>query len=97
MLVDRGFIAHFEYRYSLSQDVTPYAFYDASRGWVNRSHESPGGRVIRNLRGPGLGVNWARPGNFSLDLTVAWRTSRPAVTSDGDKRPRVFFQIQKFF
>ncbi|SHL73550.1 ShlB/FhaC/HecB family hemolysin secretion/activation protein [Rhodanobacter sp. OK091] len=97
VLVDRGFIAHFEYRYSLSQDVTPYAFYDASRGWVNRSHESPGGRVIRNLRGPGLGVNWARPGNFSLDLTVAWRTSRPAVTSDGDKRPRVFFQIQKFF
>ncbi|MEO8777127.1 MAG: ShlB/FhaC/HecB family hemolysin secretion/activation protein [Rhodanobacter sp.] len=98
VLVDRGIVANVEYRYSLSDDLTPYVFYDASRGWLDQPPAATGGvRPIRSLRGPGLGLNWARPGNFSLDLSVAWRTTDPAVTSGGDKRPRVFFQLQKFF
>ncbi|WP_158752521.1 ShlB/FhaC/HecB family hemolysin secretion/activation protein [Dyella sp. S184] len=97
VLVDQGFIANLEYRYSLSDQVTPYAFYDASHGELNRSNDSPDGRPIRSLRGPGLGLNWAQPGNFSLDLTVAWSDTRPAVTSDGNKRPRLYFQLKKFF
>jgi hemolysin activation/secretion protein len=98
VLANRGIIANVEYRYAVSSDVTTYAFYDASRGWLNKPYNVPDGRQpIRSLRGPGLGLNWAKPGNFSLDLTVAWRTTDPAVTSGGDKKPRVFFQLQKFF
>ncbi len=97
VLVDQGFIANLEYRYSLSKDTTVYAFYDVSRGWLNRSAASPAGRPIRSLRGPGLGLSWAKAGNWALDVTVAWRTTEPAVTSGGDKKPRVFFQLQKFF
>ena len=97
VLADRAFIGNIEYRYALRPELTMYAFYDASHGWLNRSHESPGGRPVRSLHGPGIGLNWAQPGNFSLDLTVAWRTSRPAQTSGGDRTPRVFFQLQKFF
>ncbi|MFC5743009.1 ShlB/FhaC/HecB family hemolysin secretion/activation protein [Dyella tabacisoli] len=97
VLADQGFIANLEYRYALRKDLTTYAFYDVSRGWLNRSHQSPDGRPIRSLRGPGVGLNWARPGDFAVDFTVAWRDSRAGVTSGGDKKPRVFFQIQKFF
>jgi hemolysin activation/secretion protein len=98
VLSNRGIIANLEYRYALTNDVSTYAFYDASRGWLNKPYNVPDGhQPIRSLRGPGLGVNWARPGNFSLDLTVAWRTTDPAVTSGGDKKPRLFFQLQKFF
>jgi hemolysin activation/secretion protein len=98
VLVNRGVIANIEYRYAMTRDVTTYAFYDVSRGWLNKPYNVPDGhQPIRSLRGPGLGLNWAKPGNFSLDLTVAWRTTDPAVTSGGDKKPRVFFQLQKFF
>ncbi|MEO6800574.1 MAG: ShlB/FhaC/HecB family hemolysin secretion/activation protein [Rhodanobacter sp.] len=98
VLGDRGIIANVEYRYSLSRDVTPYVFYDASRGWLDKPPAVLGGaRPIRSLRGPGFGLNWARPGSFSLDLSVAWRTTDPAVTSGGDKKPRLFFNFQKFF
>ncbi|MEP6897818.1 MAG: ShlB/FhaC/HecB family hemolysin secretion/activation protein, partial [Rhodanobacter sp.] len=88
VLANRGIIVNIEYRYALTSDVSTYAFYDASRGWLNKPYSVPDGRPpIRSLRGPGLGLNWARPGNFSLDLTVAWRTTDPAVTSGGDKKP----------
>ncbi len=98
VLANRGLIANLEYRYALNNDVSTYAFYDASRGWLNKPYNVPDDhQPIRSLRGPGLGLNWAKPGNFSLDLTVAWRTTDPAVTSGGDKKPRVFFQLQKFF
>lgn len=97
VLVDQGFIANLEYRYAWRKDITLYSFYDASRGWLNRSHSAAGGTPMRSLRGPGIGINWAKPGDFSIDLTVAWRNTQPAVTSGGDKNPRVFFQVQKFF
>lgn len=98
VLADRGIIGNIEYRYALNNDVTTYVFYDASRGWLNKPPPAtPGDRPIRSLRGPGLGLSWAKPNNFSLDLSVAWRTTDPAVTSGGDKKPRVFFQLQKFF
>lgn len=98
VLADRGIIANIEYRYSLSRDVTPYVFYDLSRGWLDRPPAVLGGaRPVRSLRGPGIGLNWARPGSFALDLSVAWRSTDPAVTGGGDKKPRVFFQVQKFF
>jgi hemolysin activation/secretion protein len=98
VLANRGIIANIEYRYAVSSDVSVYAFYDASRGWLNKPYNVPDGHpAIRSLRGPGLGLNWARPGNFSVDLTVAWRTTDRAVSGGGDKKPRIFFQIQKFF
>ncbi len=98
VLVDRGLIAHIEYRYSLSRDLTPYIFYDTSRGWLDKPPSALGGaRPIRSLRGSGIGLNWAQPGSFSLDVSIAWRATGPATTSGGDKKPRVFFQLQKFF
>lgn len=98
VLANRGIIINAEYRYAVSSDISMYAFYDASRGWLNKPYNVADGHpAIRSLRGPGLGLNWAKPGKFSVDLTVAWRTTDRAVSSGGDKKPRVFLQIQKFF
>lgn len=98
VLANRGFIANIEYRYAVSSEISTYAFYDASRGWLNKPFNVAHGQpAIRSLRGPGLGLNWAKPGNFSVDLSLAWRTTARAVSSGGDKKPRVFLQIQKFF
>lgn len=97
VLANRGFIGNIEYRYTLNHDVTVYAFYDDAHGVLDLSHNTPDARPERNLHGPGLGINWARPGNFLVDFTVGWPTSGPSTTSGNGKNPRVFFQLQKFF
>ena len=97
VLANRGFIGNIEYRYALNHEVTVYAFYDAAHGVLDLSHKTPGVQPRRNLHGPGLGVNWARPGNFLLDFTIGWPTAGASTTSGNGRNPRVFFQVQKFF
>lgn len=96
VLVDQGWLATAEWRYLLKPELTLYAFYDAARG-DQLHHPVDASGNARSLRGPGIGFLWARPANFSIDFSLAWRTTAPATTSGGDKKPRVFFNIQKFF
>lgn len=95
VLVDEGAIANVELRYSITDELTGFVFYDAARGDFNHD-PGPFDMVNRRtLRGPGLGFNYTRPGNFSVNMSVAWRTSDPALTDGGDRKPRVFLRVQK--
>ena len=51
----------------------------------------------RSLRGYGVGLNWSRRGNVSINLSVAWRDTGPGLSDGGDRNPRVFWSIQKAF
>ncbi|MDM0044910.1 ShlB/FhaC/HecB family hemolysin secretion/activation protein [Variovorax dokdonensis] len=99
LLVDEGLLGTIEWRWSLNDEWTPFVFYDAARGKV--SHDPlaiPGLDNTQSLRGAGLGVSWARPNNFLLNATLAWRAgTREAITDGGGHNPRLFVQFQKFF
>ncbi|PLC05595.1 ShlB/FhaC/HecB family hemolysin secretion/activation protein [Variovorax sp. RO1] len=98
LLVDEGLIGTFEYRWAATDEITPYLFYDAARGKIAR-HPSPfDGENSHSLRGYGIGLSWSRPGNFSINATLAWRAGTPPAQTDGGGRnPRLYVQLQKAF
>jgi hemolysin activation/secretion protein len=98
LLVDQGVIGTLEWRWSVNESFTPFAFYDAARGKIAR-HPTPfDGDNTHSLRGFGLGVSWAKPGNFSVNATLAWRDGTPPAQTDGGGRnPRFYIQVQKAF
>lgn len=95
-LVDRGWIQTLEWRWSAGDRWTPYLFYDAARGrQVEQPPLSDSGNSV-SLRGAGIGLAWGRPGDFSVNATLAWRAgTRRAQTDGGDRNPRFFIQLQK--
>ena len=72
---DEGWLATLEARYTLSGQVQLTAFYD--HGHVRRDHEGgfTGALLPESgtLKGYGLGVNWSKPGAFTLRASVARR------------------------
>ena len=99
LLVDEGAIGTVEWRWSLNSELTPFVFYDAARGKIVRN-PSPfdTGPNRHSLRGFGIGISWARPGNFAINATLAWRDgTRPAQTDGGGRNPRLYVQAQKVF
>jgi len=99
LLVDEGAIGTVEWRWSVNSELTPFVFYDAARGKIVRD-PSPfdTGANRHSLRGFGIGVSWARPGNFAINATLAWRDgTRPAQTDGGGRNPRLYVQVQKSF
>lgn len=43
-------------------------------------------------------MSWSRPGNFSINATLAWRDGTPrAQTDGGGHNPRLYVQVQKAF
>lgn len=98
LLVDEGLLGSVEWRWSLNDEVTPYLFYDAARGRINKDPLTTVTDNTQSLRGAGFGVSWARPGNFALNASLAWRAgTREAITDGGGHNPRLFVQFQKFF
>lgn len=97
LLVDDGVLANVELRYALTDALTGFVFYDWGRGDLFHDPTPFDTDNTRELHGPGIGLNYARPGSFSVNLSVAWRSSDPALTDGGDRKPRVFVQIQKTF
>src|SRR3546814_17120178 len=79
----------------MTDELTGFVFYDAARGDFN--HDPGPFDVVdkRSLRGPGIGFNYTKPGNFSIHTSVAWRTTDPALTDGGDGTPRAFLHVQK--
>ncbi|BBU31934.1 hypothetical protein BTHE68_56680 [Burkholderia sp. THE68] len=95
-LVDEGFIATVEGRYAITPSFTVLAFYDLGKGWYN-ANKIPGqtnNSITRS--GAGIGAFWAAPGGFTVQGTLAWRTSSPDTTGN-DHRPRVYVQVTKAF
>ena len=98
LLVDEGVIGTVEWRWSLNEEFTPFVFYDAARGKLARDPTLFDGGNRQSLRGFGIGVSWARPGNFAINATLAWRDgTRPAQTDGGGRNPRLYVQAQKRF
>lgn len=95
--VDDGALFSLDYRYQLSMlggVLTWSAFYDYATGSVNHA-ALPG--VTDNessLKGVGVGVSWRASADLEIVLTAAWRGER-LPTADGDKSPRLYFQISK--
>ncbi|NZA28588.1 ShlB/FhaC/HecB family hemolysin secretion/activation protein [Luteimonas sp. SJ-92] len=95
-LVDEGYIANLELRYAATDRLTPYLFYDAAHGAFDhdRNPLDPGRNGV-TLRGYGLGLSWARPGDYGLNATLAWRDADQALSDPRD--PRLYLQFQKSF
>jgi hemolysin activation/secretion protein len=96
LLVDKGVVGTAEWRWSVTGEWTPYAFFDAATG-VQSDTPLPGATGNRqSLRGAGLGVQWSRPGDISVNASLAWRAgTRRAVADGGGHNPRLYVQLQK--
>ena len=95
-LVDEGFVATVEARYALTQKATVFGFFDFGTGWYNANSRPNQGPNVITRSGAGMGAFWAAPGGFSLQGTIAWRTTGSDTTGD-DKVPRVYVQLTKTF
>ena len=96
-LVDQGWIQTLEWRWSASETLTPYLFFDAAHGRVHKRPPAGSGDNGISLRGGGVGLHWGKPGDFSLNASLAWRTTREARTDGRDRKPRFYIQGQKWF
>ena len=97
-LVDEGQIGIVEWRWSYSDELTPFAFYDAAHGQPARRPAPTDGTNGISLRGYGVGAAWARVGAFTFNATLAWRDgTRVPLTDGGYRGPRLFVQLQKVF
>lgn len=97
-LVDEGLIGVVEWRWSFNNEFTPFVFYDAARGKHARRPTLYDTDNSISLRGYGVGLSWSRPGNFSINATLAWRDgTRPGQTDGGGRNPRLYVQAQKSF
>ncbi|MFL9900659.1 ShlB/FhaC/HecB family hemolysin secretion/activation protein [Paraburkholderia fungorum] len=95
-LVDEGFVATVEARYAISSKATVFGFFDFGTGWYNANSRPNQGPNMITRSGVGVGGFWAAPGGFSLQGTVAWRTTGSDTTGD-DKVPRLYVQLTKTF
>ena len=95
-LVDEGFVATLEGRFAIDSRATVFSFFDFGTGWYNANSRPNQGPNMITRSGVGLGAFWAAPGGFSLQGTVAWRTTGSDTTGD-DKVPRLYVQLTKTF
>lgn len=94
-LVDEGYIANLELRYAATDALTPYLFYDAAHGAFDHDRRPFIDTNGVSLRGYGLGLSWSKPGNYSLNATLAWPDTDEALADPRD--PRLYVQFQKSF
>jgi hemolysin activation/secretion protein len=97
LLADDGYSATAEWRIGLLRDVTLSPFYDIGRGRVYHEKTAFDGNLWRTISGPGVGITWARAGNFSVLSSVAWRDHGEQFTEGNRTEPRWFWQLQKSF
>lgn len=95
-LVDEGFVATVEARYAISSKASVFGFFDFGTGWYNANPRPQQGANMITRSGAGIGAFWAAPGGFSLQGTLAWRTTGSDTTGD-DKLPRFYMQLTKTF
>jgi hemolysin activation/secretion protein len=100
---DSGHLFTAELRYGLPQsDTLPgnfvaAAFFDYGRGKLNREPlPLEAAANVRILRGAGVGLTWAKQDDFLLRATLAWRLSGAPISDPVDRKPRLFFVLQKY-
>jgi hemolysin activation/secretion protein len=94
--VDRGYVAAAELRHSIPMSGGTLAFslfHDIGYGIINVAPLADADNRV-TLSGTGLGATWDTGGDLTLNLTAAWRGHR-LPTVDADRRPRIFFWMQK--
>lgn len=97
VLADDGWLGTVELRYALKSEASLFAFYDAAKGDFFHDPRAVDVVTSRSLRGYGVGFNWSKPGQVTMNLSVAWRGTGPGLTDGGDRNPRVYWSIQKAF
>ena len=97
--VDDGSLITVEYRYIqplTGGTLTWRLFHDHGKGRIDHRPLAGTTDNIVTLKGSGFGVSWNTGGDLDLALTSAWRGARlPSV--NGNREPRVFFQMIKGF
>jgi hemolysin activation/secretion protein len=95
--VDEGSLLMLEYRYQMPMQggtLTWSVFSDYASGHINRTPLPGVSDNDATLSGSGIGLSWRNGADLEFSLTAAWRGTRlPSV--DGDRLPRVFFQLTK--
>ncbi len=77
---DEGWMAQVEARYAVTENISPYAFYDY--GSIRTNHKTwTSGDNTRQIAGTGVGVR-ATYKNLSADASAAWRTTGGKPQSD---------------
>ena len=97
VLVDDGWLGTVELRFALKPEASLFAFYDAAKGDFFHDPRAVDVVTSRSLRGHGIGFNWSKPGQVTMNLSVAWRGTGAGLTDGGDRNPRVYWSIQKAF
>lgn len=58
----------------MKPEASLFAFYDAARGdFFHDPRAAVDVVTSRSLRGYGVGFNWSKPGQVTMNLSVAWR------------------------
>jgi len=96
--VDRGSVAALELRRAWLVSGGTFSggvFYDFARGQFNVNPPAGSSNQI-TLRGLGLALNWANGADLDVSLSAAWR-GHEVLSVDADRKPYVYFQINKGF
>jgi hemolysin activation/secretion protein len=96
--VDRGSVAALELRRSWLLSGGTFSgslFYDFARGSFDVDPAAGANNQI-TLRGLGLGLNWANSADLDVSVSAAWRGSQ-VLSTDADRKPYIYFQINKGF
>jgi hemolysin activation/secretion protein len=97
VVADEAIILRAEYRYNLKTDIVLSAFYDEGWSQVNR-YPLPGQTANSpQLAGAGLGFFWGKAGNFSVQASIAWRTTPAIPQASPSNYPTIFVQLAKMF
>jgi hemolysin activation/secretion protein len=100
---DEGHLFTLEARYGLPQfferlpgSFVASAFFDYGRGKLNKEPlPLEANANTRILRGVGIGLTWARHEDFLIRASLAWRLSDAPISDPVDRKPRLYFQLQK--
>lgn len=96
--VDRGVVLALELRRAWlfsGGTLSGSLFYDYADGQYAVSPAAGVGNSVL-LRGAGLGLGWANGADLDISLSAAWRES-PALGTDADRSPYLYFQFTKGF
>lgn len=96
--VDRGSVTTLELRRSWMLSGGTFSgnlFYDFAHGNFDVDPIAGVNNQI-TLRGLGLGLNWANSADLDVSVTAAWRGSQ-VLSTDADRKPYIYFQINKGF
>lgn len=100
---DEGQLFTMEARYGLPQfggvpgNFVAAGFFDWGYGRFNKNPLPLEVNMnTRTIRGVGLGLTWARTDDFLVRAVLAWRLTERPTSDPADRKPRLYFQLQKF-